>query len=341
MTRTAALTGPDSAGRVAVRRHPGCGACGLPAILGYLFVGHGARAASRSGWCRTRPPRSCSPSSASPSCCSPSGWNSRCRACSRCGARCSGWARRRWWRTTAVFAVHRARRRRADWLMAVVVGGAISMSSTAIIMHQLTERAELNRTHGRLAFSMLLFQDLAFVPFLALASALTRGEDSSRCVVDGRSPWSAASSRSVVVLLAGRWLLRPLFQEIAHSRLRELFTLAVLFVVLASAWVSHTAGLSLALGGFLAGHDARRDRIPASDRDGDPAVPRHPARPVLHHGRHAARRAAAGATSSRSCPRCCSGSSCSRRAIAALATRFFVDSWFKAIRTGVVISIAR
>src|SRR6185503_6966698 len=57
----------------------------------------------------------------------------------------------------------------------------------------------------------------------------------------------------VLVLAAGRWLLRPLFNEIAHSRLRELFTMAVLLVVLASAWVSHTAGLSLALGGFLSG----------------------------------------------------------------------------------------
>ena len=55
------------------------------------------------------------------------------------------------------------------------------------------------------------------------------------------------------VLAAGRWLLRPLFQEMAHSRLRELFTLAVLLVVLASAWVSSLAGLSLALGAFLAG----------------------------------------------------------------------------------------
>lgn len=66
------------------------------------------------------------------------------------------------------------------WLLAVVLGGALSMSSTAIIMHQLTDRGELNRTHGRLSFSMLLFQDLAFVPFLALASALTRGEDDFR-----------------------------------------------------------------------------------------------------------------------------------------------------------------
>src|SRR5262245_35077206 len=75
--------------------------------------------------------------------------------------------------TTIVFAVI-ARIAGVDWPMAVVIGGAISMSSTAIIMHQLTERAELNRTHGRLAFSMLLFQDLAFVPLVALAAALTQ-----------------------------------------------------------------------------------------------------------------------------------------------------------------------
>src|SRR5579864_3048109 len=63
------------------------------------------------------------------------------------------------------------------WLPAIVLGGGVAMSSTAILLHQLTERAELNRTHGRLAFSMLLFQDLAFVPFLALASALAAGAD--------------------------------------------------------------------------------------------------------------------------------------------------------------------
>src|SRR5262252_5331018 len=61
------------------------------------------------------------------------------------------------------------------WLIAIVLGGAVAMSSTAILLQQLTERAELNRTHGRLAFSMLLFQDLAFVPFLALGSALIAG----------------------------------------------------------------------------------------------------------------------------------------------------------------------
>ncbi len=137
------------------------------------------------------------------------------------------------------------------WLTAVVLGGAVAMSSTAILLQQLTERAELNRTHGRLAFAMLLFQDLAFVPLLALASALIGAErfDSSA----GAVAVVGGVLAIVAVLAAGRWLLRPLFHEIAHSRLRELFTLAVLFVALGSAWVSHIAGLSFALGAFLSG----------------------------------------------------------------------------------------
>jgi CPA2 family monovalent cation:H+ antiporter-2 len=138
------------------------------------------------------------------------------------------------------------------WLIAIVLGGAVAMSSTAILLQQLTERAELNRTHGRLAFSMLLFQDLAFVPFLALGGALVAGQD--RFELSGSLVAVIGGALAIVaVLAAGRWLLRPLFHEIAHSRLRELFTLAVLLVVLASAWVSHIAGLSFALGAFLSG----------------------------------------------------------------------------------------
>jgi monovalent cation:H+ antiporter-2, CPA2 family len=134
----------------------------------------------------------------------------------------------------------------------VVVGGAVSMSSTAILLAQLTERSELNRTHGRLAFSMLLFQDLAFVPFLALGSALAAG--GGRFELGGSLLAVIGGIVSIVAVLAtGRWLLRPLFHEIAHSRLRELFTLAVLLVVLASAWATTVAGLSLALGAFLSG----------------------------------------------------------------------------------------
>jgi CPA2 family monovalent cation:H+ antiporter-2 len=138
------------------------------------------------------------------------------------------------------------------WLTAIVLGGAISMSSTALLLQQLTERAELNRTHGRLAFAMLLFQDLAFVPFFALAALLIARQDRFP-LTESVVALAGGVLALVGVLAAGRWLLRPLFHEIAHSRLRELFTLAVLLVVLTSAYVSHLAGLSFALGAFLAG----------------------------------------------------------------------------------------
>ncbi|HZF26078.1 MAG TPA: cation:proton antiporter [Steroidobacteraceae bacterium] len=136
--------------------------------------------------------------------------------------------------------------------VAIVLGGAIAMSSTAIIVRQLSEQAEVNRTHGRLAVAILLFQDIAFVPFLALTSArMTHGEVADageflRTVTEG-------GIALLIVLAAGRWLLRPLFHEIAHTRSPELFVLAVLLVVLGSAWTTQVVGLSLALGAFLAG----------------------------------------------------------------------------------------
>lgn len=137
-------------------------------------------------------------------------------------------------------------------LPAIAIGGAIAMSSTAIILQQLTEQSEINRTHGRIAFGVLLFQDLAFVPFLVLAGALTAGDLQFSTTRIATSVGLGALAVAVVVL-AGRFLLRPLLHEIAHSRLRELFTLAVLMVALGAAWVSHAAGVSMATGAFLAG----------------------------------------------------------------------------------------
>ena len=140
-----------------------------------------------------------------------------------------------------------------SWLVSVLVGGALSMSSTAIVIRQLTEQAELNRTHGRLTFAILLFQDLAFVPLLALAGALSEGTPAYFDMASVAKSVAAGFAALLIVMLAGRYLMRPLFVEMAHSRLRELFTLAVLLVVLGAAWITEHAGLSLALGGFLAG----------------------------------------------------------------------------------------
>jgi len=136
--------------------------------------------------------------------------------------------------------------------VAIVLGGAVAMSSTAIVIQQLTEQGELNRTHGRLSFGILLFQDLAFVPFLALAGVIGAA-GSEYSVAEVVAAVAKGAAALAIVLAAGRWLLRPLFHEIAGSRTPELFTLAVLFVAMAAAWATHAVGLSLALGGFLAG----------------------------------------------------------------------------------------
>ncbi len=136
--------------------------------------------------------------------------------------------------------------------VAVVIGGAVAMSSTAIVIAQLTEQSENNRTHGRIAVAICLFQDLSFPLFLALVSVLTGGGQAA----DARHIGGAigiAVLALLMVLAAGRWLLRPLFLLIAGVRSAELFSLAVLLAVLASAWATHAVGLSLALGAFLAG----------------------------------------------------------------------------------------
>jgi CPA2 family monovalent cation:H+ antiporter-2 len=135
---------------------------------------------------------------------------------------------------------------------AIVIGGALAMSSTAIVLRQLGDQLELARTHARLALGVLLFQDLAFAPLLALATAVANSG-----AVPG-VPWllgmvGRAIAALLIVLIFGGWLLRPLFREIARHRSTETFTLTVLFVALSAAWATNALGLSMALGGFLAG----------------------------------------------------------------------------------------
>ena len=136
--------------------------------------------------------------------------------------------------------------------IAIIVGGAFAMSSTAIVAKQLKEQLELHQPHGRLSIGILLFQDIAVVPFIILIASM--GGDG------GQSLWHDLGMAVVkgfvalaIVLAIGRWLLRPLFHEVAKTRSAEIFTLAVLLFTLASAWATHEFGLSLALGAFLAG----------------------------------------------------------------------------------------
>jgi len=135
---------------------------------------------------------------------------------------------------------------------AIVIGGALALSSTAIVIKQLSEQIELNSRHGRLSVAILLFQDLAVVPLLIVVPVLAGQGETSLTMELG-----LALAKGVVVLAAmlaiGHWLLRPIFHEIARSHSSELFTLAVLLFALSAAWTTHLSGLSLALGAFLAG----------------------------------------------------------------------------------------
>ncbi len=138
------------------------------------------------------------------------------------------------------------------WEIALVLGGALAMSSTAIVVKQLTEQVELNQPHGRLSVGVLLFQDIAFIPFLITIAALA-GAGSDGVATELAIALMKGAFVFAAMLAAGRWLLRPMFHEIARTHSPELFTLTVLLVTLAAAWLTHVAGLSYALGAFLAG----------------------------------------------------------------------------------------
>jgi CPA2 family monovalent cation:H+ antiporter-2 len=139
----------------------------------------------------------------------------------------------------------------APWQAALALGGAIAMSSTALVLRVLAERLQLETPHGRDIFGVLLFQDLAVVPLLILIPAIAEGggELAQRLAV----ALAKAAAVLVVVLFLGQKLMRGWFYIVARRRSHELFILNVLLITLGLAWLTERAGLSLALGAFLAG----------------------------------------------------------------------------------------
>ncbi len=139
-----------------------------------------------------------------------------------------------------------------EWAAAIIVGGALAMSSTAVVVKQLTDQFEIQSRHGTFSLGILLFQDLAAVPFLVMIPILASG--------DGGGLWMALAVAVVkgllalaVMLVFGRLVLQRLFHEVARADSVELFTLTVLLVSLLAAWLTSLLGLSLVLGAFLAG----------------------------------------------------------------------------------------
>ena len=162
------------------------------------------------------------------------------------------------------------------------------MSSTAIVVKLMAERLELESEHGKRVMGVLLFQDLAVVPLLVLIPALGAPPEA---LLHGARRRRAEGRPSLiaVLLFGGQRVMRWWLTLVARRKSEELFMLNLLLVTLGLAWLTELAGLSLALGAFVAGmliseteykHQVETDIRP---------VPRRAAGPVLHHHRHVAR----------------------------------------------------
>jgi monovalent cation:proton antiporter-2 (CPA2) family protein len=137
------------------------------------------------------------------------------------------------------------------WKASLIAGMGLALSSTALVMQLLEERGDVQSPHGQKAFAILLFQDLAVVPLLALVAILA-----PRSAAGGDPVWlSAVRMTGAVgaVIFAGRYLLNPLFRILAATGAREIMTAAALLIVISAAGLMTYAGLSSALGAFLAG----------------------------------------------------------------------------------------
>ena len=138
-----------------------------------------------------------------------------------------------------------------SWQGAVVLGSAMAMSSTAIVVKLMAERLELESEHGRRVMGVLLFQDLAVVPLLVLIPALgDSGEDMARALA---LALLKATALLTLLLVGGQRVMRWWLTLVARRKSEELFVLNLLLVTLGLAWLTEHAGLSLALGAFVAG----------------------------------------------------------------------------------------
>jgi monovalent cation:proton antiporter-2 (CPA2) family protein len=136
------------------------------------------------------------------------------------------------------------------WAGAAVLGAGMAMSSTAIVLPMLAEAGLLQSRAGRDGFAVLLFQDLAFIPLVALVPLLAEQS------LPDHLPWhdvARATAAVAVILVGGRFAIPPLIRILGGARTREIFTTASLLIVAGTAYIANLAGLSMSLGAFMAG----------------------------------------------------------------------------------------
>ncbi|MBE7419775.1 MAG: cation:proton antiporter [Ideonella sp.] len=138
-----------------------------------------------------------------------------------------------------------------SWQGAIALGAAMAMSSTAILVKLMAERLELDSEHGRRVLGVLLFQDLAVVPLLVLIPAL--GSGAAQLGLALSLAVAKAAALLAVLLMGGQRVMRWWLTLVARRKSEELFILNLLLITLGLAWLTETAGLSLALGAFIAG----------------------------------------------------------------------------------------
>ena len=155
--------------------------------------------------------------------------------------------------TAAIFALAMAAG--APWRVALVAGMGLALSSTAIALQVMNERNLMRTGSGQAGFSILLFQDIAAIPILALLPLLGQTLEPNGAVAQTNPAWEAIKIVAVIggIVLGGRIAIRPVFRWIARSRTPEIFTAASLLLVVGIAGLMQFVGLSMALGAFLAG----------------------------------------------------------------------------------------
>ena len=135
---------------------------------------------------------------------------------------------------------------------AIVIGASVSLSSTAVVLELLSGQNRLSSSVGRASFAVLLAQDIAVVPILMFVS-IAGGETGGSVLISlARAVLQAAAAIAAIILI-GRLAMRPLFRLVATARSNEIFIAAVLLVIVAAGVIAHQAGLSMALGAFVAG----------------------------------------------------------------------------------------
>ena len=144
-----------------------------------------------------------------------------------------------------------------NWQMALAVGMILALSSTAIVLQLLNENGLMKTELGQSSFAVLLFQDIAVIPMLALMPLLAIAGTAETQASAGQLTGYRHALQLIAVIggiiLAGKFLLRPLFRIIAQTKMREIFTATALFLVVGIALLMDSIGVSAALGTFLAG----------------------------------------------------------------------------------------